>query len=252
MLKIHAMGTAARHDSSFTINRPDGCGCCLFLFVRSKAVFTVDGKEIYTEPNTYVFYRPTTPNVYHAVDDDYMDDWIHFDTDMFVGDVYADYPIYVGNAVDVTGFCELMEDAFVRGNMHGCEHIMRAMLCELEFIADNEVCKSAYYPALAQLAREIRFSPEKEWNIGIAAERLCVSKTYFQRLFKDAFGDSFGSYIIKCRIDAAQELLRVGGLNVSEIAYKCGYSNPAHFTRQFTKQSGMSPVRWREQVRKKR
>jgi transcriptional regulator GlxA family with amidase domain len=48
-------------------------------------------------------------------------------------------------------------------------------------------------------------------------------------------------YLKHVRIEHAKTLVATTGLSVTEIAARCGYPDPAHFTRQFRECTGMSP-----------
>lgn len=71
---------------------------------------------------------------------------------------------------------------------------------------------------------------------------LCnISETYFRRLFLEKYSVSPKEYVIHLRIEYAKQLLLSGQFSVSEIAEMCGYGEPCHFTREFTKHTGVSP-----------
>ena len=71
---------------------------------------------------------------------------------------------------------------------------------------------------------------------------LCgVSEVYFRRLFLNLLGLSPKEYMIQKRMDYAKNLLKSGDFSVSEIATLCGYTEPCHFSREFSKRVGISP-----------
>lgn len=247
MFRIRRMGINSSHNSRFAISRPYGYNCWLFLFVKSSAVFAADGSEISVKPNTCIIYRPGSPHFYRASDSVYINDWIQFDTDMQMTHITANKPIYLGDAVGVDSYTSLIAEAFYRDNQPSCEHLMLAMLLEIAFICGNSTLKGPHSADLAQLRRELYSSPQEKWTISMAAEKLYISGSYFQELYKKAFGVSFGCDIIKSRIDSAAELLTFTDMSVAEISYKCGYTSPVHFTRQFSKLMGASPSEWRKQ-----
>lgn len=75
---------------------------------------------------------------------------------------------------------------------------------------------------------------------------LCgISEVYFRRLFLAAFGVSPKEYIIQKRIEYAKSLLMSGDFSVSEVAIITGYSEPCHFSRQFSKCVGISPKQYK-------
>ena len=71
-----------------------------------------------------------------------------------------------------------------------------------------------------------------------------VSEVYFRRLFLNAYGISPKEYIIQKRIEYAKTLLSSGDFSVSEVGSLCGYAEPCHFSREFSKRVGISPVQY--------
>lgn len=67
-----------------------------------------------------------------------------------------------------------------------------------------------------------------------AAKALSYDKSYFCRLFKKNFGQSFSGYLNFHRITYARELLN-NGSSVAHAATASGFNNLSHFTRTFKK-----------------
>jgi AraC family transcriptional regulator len=74
----------------------------------------------------------------------------------------------------------------------------------------------------------------------IAAE-LGMSQYYFARLFKQSTGYSPYQYLIKCRIERAQELLLQGQLSIANIALQVGFASQSQFGRHFKRFTGVTP-----------
>lgn len=247
MYTIHRIGTAAdsRHDGSFSIDRPRGYSCYLMLFVKTKAVFYLNGSEIITEPNTFILYNMGTPHRYKAFGDEYINDWLQFDTDE-LPTVPLDTPINVGESVNISVYMELMSDAFYRRNYRVCAFLIRAILSEVSVISGNSVYRSSHSSKLLALRKDIYSHPEREWTIHIMSEILHVSEPYLQELYKGAFGVTCGADVINARIEAAKLLLTDTDIPITEIGEKCGYGSLIHFSRQFKKITGLSPAAYRK------
>ena len=57
--------------------------------------------------------------------------------------------------------------------------------------------------------------------------------------------EKFSNWITFLRIDKAKELmLQNPESNIEEIAEQCGFCDRPYFSRQFTKQEGISPSKW--------
>lgn len=80
------------------------------------------------------------------------------------------------------------------------------------------------------------------------AARLNVSRVYLNEAVKATTGMSAGEYIRDHITVTAKRLLAHTSLNVSEIASKLGYDDPAYFQRMFRKSTGMSPSGFRKNI----
>lgn len=77
------------------------------------------------------------------------------------------------------------------------------------------------------------------------AELTGLSQSYFSHAFKASTGLPPHQWQMKARIERVKILLRNRDLSLTEIAAETGFSDPAHFTRMFRRQAGMSPSAWR-------
>jgi AraC-like DNA-binding protein len=75
---------------------------------------------------------------------------------------------------------------------------------------------------------------------------------YLSRLFSGVEGKSIERYFILQKIERAKELIVYGEQNLSEIAFELGYSSQQHFSRQFKKETGLSPSHFKEIKEQKR
>lgn len=75
-----------------------------------------------------------------------------------------------------------------------------------------------------------------------------LHKDYQQlsRLFSSVEGKSIERYFILQKIERAKELIVYDEKTFAEIAYDLGYSSQQHFSRQFKKETGLSPSHFKE------
>lgn len=78
-------------------------------------------------------------------------------------------------------------------------------------------------------------------TVNICAEHLCMSANYFSDLIKKVTGESPGRHIRQFIIRQIKNEL-ASGLTVAEVAYKLGFEYPAHLSRLFKKETGMTPT----------
>jgi len=74
-----------------------------------------------------------------------------------------------------------------------------------------------------------------------------TSKMQLYRKLKAVTGWSVNSLIREVRITEAKKLLKNPEMNISEIAYQLGFSDPLYFSKYFKKEVGVAPVQFRKE-----
>ncbi|MFW2853205.1 helix-turn-helix transcriptional regulator [Sphingomonas sp. TX0543] len=87
--------------------------------------------------------------------------------------------------------------------------------------------------------------PEAEHSLEAMSAEAGLTPSHFCRIFKRAVGISPHQYVMKARLDRAQELLTASGMSVAQIAEALGFTSQSHFTRAFRAYSGQTPTAWR-------
>ncbi|MDE6034920.1 MAG: AraC family transcriptional regulator [Ruminococcus sp.] len=125
--------------------------------------------------------------------------------------------------------------------------ILLVSLCEI--VVRESQPDILHYDRLKTLRREIIENPTKPWNIKDICYQLNISRTYFHRLYKQAFGVTCMHDVIEKRLQYACELLKNTDLSISEIAEKCGYETDSYFMRQFRQFRNCTPSEYRKKSR---
>jgi AraC family transcriptional activator of pobA len=86
------------------------------------------------------------------------------------------------------------------------------------------------------------------WTVAEYARALSISPTHLSRLTKAANGNSALRMIEARVMREARRNLAYTNLSIAAIAYTLGYSDPAYFSRVFTKDAGVSPKIFRAQI----
>ena len=101
------------------------------------------------------------------------------------------------------------------------------------------------------LQRVMRFVEENisnsEAGVGDMAAAAAVSRSGLQRKLKEAMGITPQDLLREARIKRACQLLCQADMNVSEVAYACGFSDPKYFSRSFKQRVGVSPTEYKAQ-----
>lgn len=73
-----------------------------------------------------------------------------------------------------------------------------------------------------------------------------MSRTHFSRLFRHVAGQTPYRFLMSFRVERAQEMMQDRMRGLADIACACGFSDQAHLSRSFVKQTGQSPSAWRD------
>jgi transcriptional regulator GlxA family with amidase domain len=77
------------------------------------------------------------------------------------------------------------------------------------------------------------------------ASRFALSRRNLERRFKKATANTIAEYIQRVKIEAAKMSLESSRVNVNEVMYKVGYTDPKAFRVTFKRITGLSPVQYR-------
>ena len=73
---------------------------------------------------------------------------------------------------------------------------------------------------------------------------------HLNRLVKSATGTTLHQYLISYRMEIAKRYLHQTDLSITAIAELCGYKNISNFSTDFSKKTGVPPVKYREGLRR--
>lgn len=92
----------------------------------------------------------------------------------------------------------------------------------------------------------IREHCQENVTLSQAAKHASMSEAHLQRLFKQATGLPFTTYVQQLRMQKCCELLRSTSQTVQQIAEQIGYKDMKHFHRLFRQHTGMTPQEYRK------
>lgn len=89
-----------------------------------------------------------------------------------------------------------------------------------------------------------------ETSVGFYAEKLCISKQYLSLIVKEKTNVTIGAVIAAMRIETAARLLRDPELTIQQISESLSFSDQSSFGKFFRKHTGLSPMKYRQNLRK--
>jgi len=133
-------------------------------------------------------------------------------------------------------------EAWSSGKMHvalQCRSILYAILAELVDLNARGRRQSALMEqALIYLSQHYT---DPELSVEAVGREFHISASQLRRLFRQELGISPGQYIIRLRLELAQNLLRHECLSVREVTMRTGFSSEFYFSRLFRKKFGVPP-----------
>lgn len=84
------------------------------------------------------------------------------------------------------------------------------------------------------------------FNLERLAQHLHLSKFYISRLFREETGQTISDYVAARRIKEACRLLHDTDLAVAEIGIRSGWPIASHFSQQFKRWVGCTPLQYRK------
>jgi AraC family transcriptional activator of pobA len=133
--------------------------------------------------------------------------------------------------------------------------VLRGLCATLLGWLARSMVDSAPQPAQAQesnLVQQFRELIEahflERWKVADYARALAVTPTHLSRLTRAATGNAALRLIEARTMREARRHLAYTNLNIATIAYAMGYADPAHFSRVFTQDAGVSPRAFRARL----
>ena len=261
-MKIGAIGYNYPHDSSFVMDRPNGPGCHLLVFVKTPSYFEINGQPYDVKPNSFVMFSADTPCLYRAKFDTYTDDWMYFEADEAEMENFRQLGIpeneivFLGEMEELSQLMHIIACEFYSALIYRDEtvkHYTDILMLKLARAINSGCTISPDLLAernhkFTQLRSVIFTRPDEVPTIDQMALDMGMSRSGFQHLYKKLFGVSVMNDVINGRLDRAKRLLSSTKLTVREIAEKCGYNNEYNFMRQFKSRFGKTPSEYRKML----
>ena len=258
LMKIESIGLDYRHPKNFSVIRPSGSTDNVILIIKTASYVLMGEERILIPAGSALILRKGTPHVYGSAKGEFINDWIHFESDESYDSFIESLGIKFDCVMpldDIIELTELMKRIFwehYSQNLRKMESEQRYL--DLFFLKLSEKIQekndsrehSYYHKAFCDLRGNIRLSPQKDWSLDEISKELNLSRSYVQHLYKSFFGTGIIADIQANRMEYAKYLLSSTELNVYAISRECGYSNDVHFMRIFKKAIGLTPTEYRQ------
>jgi RpiB/LacA/LacB family sugar-phosphate isomerase len=99
---------------------------------------------------------------------------------------------------------------------------------------------------LQRVFQHIRENIARDLSVSELAQTVGMSQYYFSKLFKMSTGTTPHQYVMRQRVEKAQEHLRASRTALAEVATLVGFETQSHFTSVFRRLVGATPKHYRE------
>lgn len=90
---------------------------------------------------------------------------------------------------------------------------------------------------------------DTEIDLGELADRVCLSRFHFHRVFQALTGETVGGMVRRLRLERAAVRLRTGQTPITTLAFEAGYATHEAFIRAFRSAFGFTPSGLRRRFR---
>ena len=92
----------------------------------------------------------------------------------------------------------------------------------------------------------LRANLDRQVKLAELAKVACFSEFHFHRIFSAVSGETLNSFTNRLRLEKAARLLRFSARSLTDIAFDCGFSSSATFSRAFRATYDTSPSHFRK------
>lgn len=130
--------------------------------------------------------------------------------------------------------------------LHSCaDRILQILIKLSKNRAPHASVTSSHAKVLSDTKKYINNNYSNKLSLELLSKRAALSPIYFHKLFKEYYGVTPAEYTLQVRISAAKQLLITTDDSLSKIATDCGFSSQSYFNYIFKKQTGFSPLKYR-------
>ena len=129
------------------------------------------------------------------------------------------------------------------------EHLMNYLTLELIRLGRNQPQDASNSDSIVKALEYIHHNYTNSITLQQVAGYVGLTPNYFCSKFHKEIGQSFKQYLKGLQLNHAATLLRVSDSSISNICAESGISSLAHFLKDFKEYYGLTPSRYRKQMK---
>ncbi len=244
--KVFSAATMYNEENTKKIRKNRPCWAVVIKY-EGETVYYQGNKKIVSNVNNMVILPKSCDYEWHCTKAGHFS-IIEFDCDMCSSDI-LNFPIKNGEKI-LKIFKSLEYKRLTKQPLYALESIKETYSIILKLLSQsNEIYVShqkteKLFPAIDYISKNYNQDIRNDY----LAELTGFSTVYFRKLFTEVYGISPINYIKNARIKKAKEMLHSDYSSITDIAISLGYSNIYDFSRDFKKQTGISPTQYAKQI----
>lgn len=221
----------------------------LVFVIKGQGDIQIDGQHIHVKAGNLIFFRPGIQHSLWVSEEPYMEFYgMHFSLPQ--GEEALPFPDWMNVEASYrleSLFKTLYEVYRQKGYLYEWRKnlLLQQILCEILTIlyTKNEPISTV---RIRKVLAYIQENPCRPLPLEDLLQQAGIRKTLFMQTFRNITGTTPLQYITGMRLEIACDLLLETKLPISDIAEKCGFSDPFYFSRCFKKKFSLSPRQYRD------
>ena len=242
-------------DSGYHQVRLNAATSCIEYIISGKGIINTNGNSyIVNAGDTYMLHFGDDHNYYSDAKDPFDKIWINFHGTLSEAIIktYGLEDVIVFRNTDTSKWIYKMKEIF-ENNLNDYDELhyrtSAYFVNFIRFLSLSHKEAEEKKDNLDKIRTYIDNNFLKDILIKDLPEISGLSREHTIRLFKQRFGITPRNYLLDNKMEFAKTLLLSTNESVSEIAYKLNYQNPTTFSAIFHKQTGYTPLQYRNKYK---
>lgn len=254
-LPLYVTGIGIK-DFEENVNRRDGYKDYQISFiVQGEGVFICEDLKYELRKGTCFFFKKNIPHRYYSTDKAFINRWLCFNGDHIDGltDLIDKNNHCVFNVSNYDSLLSTFDRLYntIKRNEEFSQENASAILYQFIIETSKLKNKNCIFESKQNNLQAVLDYIEKNFDNDIALDQIAddvhMSKFALCRIFKEAYGITIFSYLIKYRIQQAKFLLvQNANMNIKEIALSVGFNDVSYFVAVFKKHENTTPLEFRK------
>ena len=244
---------AAQHDWAISAHRHDQMAQ-LFVMDEGSAEVSLDGATRHLNTGWYLF---VPPHVVHGFNFTRGSQGvvISFPTSVFLGLAGEGGQItsalsrpFLGQITpEIGNLCSVLSTLFAGRGAFRAQSLVSSAQAILSLVAEASPVElgDGADDRLKRLDALIAAHMSEGWSARDYADALSITTGHLSRLCRNATGQGAAVYIEAAMMAEARRLLAFTRLQVSEVGYRLGFTDPSYFSKRFKAKEGLTPLAYK-------